>query len=56
MGLIDTRNAKDASYAYLVGLNAFAFTNGLASGIYGLIVLPIEALRLWPETQALSLR
>ena len=47
MGLIDTRNAKDASYAYLVGLNAFAFTNGLASGIYGLIVLPIEALRLW---------
>ena len=46
---------SSASYAYLYALNAFALTNGAFFGTAGLLILPIETLRLWPNSQALSL-
>ena len=47
----------DAEYSlcYLLGLSCFALTNGLTFGSMGLIILPAECERIWPETQAIAL-
>eukprot|EP01134_Creolimax_fragrantissima_P003865 CFRG3865T1 len=43
------------SILHLFGLNAFAFAYGLLISTFGLIILPIESEKLWPEKHAVML-
>ena len=43
------------SLRFLLMLTSYNFASGLAFGSLGLIVLPAEVQRLWPETQGASL-
>jgi MFS family permease len=45
----------DRSLLHLFGINSFAFAYGLLIATFGLITLPLEAERLWPEKHALLL-
>lgn len=43
------------SFRYLLAITGYNFASGLTFGSMGLIVLPAEVQRLWPETQGASL-
>lgn len=51
----DADKVPDRSLLHLFGINAFAFAYGILIATFGLITLPLEAERLWPDKHALLL-
>lgn len=48
-------NIPNRSLFHLFGINAFGFVYGLLISTFGLIILPLESEKLWPDKQALLL-
>lgn len=48
-------NKPDLSFLKLCGINAFALSYGLCFANFGIILLPKETERLWPEHQGIML-
>eukprot|EP00566_Odontella_aurita_P011785 CAMPEP_0113595930 /NCGR_PEP_ID=MMETSP0015_2-20120614/40033_1 /TAXON_ID=2838 /ORGANISM="Odontella" /LENGTH=413 /DNA_ID=CAMNT_0000503347 /DNA_START=86 /DNA_END=1324 /DNA_ORIENTATION=+ /assembly_acc=CAM_ASM_000160 len=51
----DSGKVSDKTLLHLMGINAFAFAYGLLIATFGLITLPLESERLWPQKHAFLL-